>query len=566
MIEVYYLIAFLLSLVLTGIYAFIWHRHFSVFFTLIFAFVPVANMGYVFLIRAKNLDEDFLAYKIIYLGGCFLSLFIMLAILDLCNFRAQKWITGIFLIISTIVYLSVLTIGEYSFFYKDAVFKVKDGTPFVVNKHYVPFHTIFMIMILVYFMIPYFATLYSLIRKKDVSNKTVALLIVSEFLSVVGFFASKVASLDFELVPSTYIIAEIIFLIIMRKICMYSITDTGIDSIESSGDIGFVSFDKKLNYLGGSDIALIVFPELSTIKIDTPAASNEKVKEEIISRIEAFIENGDNDSFTKTMGNEIYRVSITKLYDAHKFRGYQLLIRNDTKEQNYIQLLNRFNESLEREVDLKTKHIVEMHDNLILSMATMVERRDNSTGGHIRRTSDVVSILVDEIKKDNELHLSDSFCKDLIKAAPMHDLGKIAVDDAILRKPGRFTPEEFEIMKTHAAEGGRIVHEILRATDDEDFKILAENVAHYHHERWDGSGYPEGLRGEEIPIEARIMAIADVYDALVSKRVYKERMSFEQADSIIMDGMGKHFDKRLEKYYVAARPKLEEYYTLSDAF
>ena len=142
----------------------------------------------------------------------------------------------------------------------------------------------------------------------------------------------------------------------------------------------------------------------------------------------------------------------------------------------------------------------------------------------------------------------------------MHDLGKIAVDDSVLRKPGRFTPEEFEIMKTHAEEGAHIVHEILKETADKDFHILAENVAHYHHERWDGSGYPKGLKAEEIPLEARIMAIADVYDALVSKRVYKEAMSFEKADSIMLESFGKHFDKQLEKYYIQARPKLEAYY------
>jgi putative two-component system response regulator len=142
----------------------------------------------------------------------------------------------------------------------------------------------------------------------------------------------------------------------------------------------------------------------------------------------------------------------------------------------------------------------------------------------------------------------------------MHDLGKIAVDDAILRKPGRFTPEEFEKMKAHAAEGARIVHEILKDTDDDSFHLLAENVARYHHERWDGSGYPEGLIGEEIPLEARIMAIADVYDALVSKRVYKEAFSFEKADKIIMEGMGTQFDPGLESAYVNARPRLEEYY------
>ena len=143
----------------------------------------------------------------------------------------------------------------------------------------------------------------------------------------------------------------------------------------------------------------------------------------------------------------------------------------------------------------------------------------------------------------------------------MHDLGKIAVDDAILRKPGRFTPEEFEQMKRHAAEGARIVHEVLKGTDDVEFHHIAENVAHYHHERWDGSGYPEGLSGEDIPIEARIMAIADVYDALVSKRVYKDSMSFEQAHAIIMDGMGSQFDKSLEPYYLRAKPKLERFYS-----
>ena len=201
-----------------------------------------------------------------------------------------------------------------------------------------------------------------------------------------------------------------------------------------------------------------------------------------------------------------------------------------------------------------------MHDRLILSMAAMVESRGNSTGGHIKRTSEVVKLLMNEIMKDNSLGLTDDFCRNIIKAAPMHDLGKIAVDDRILRKPGKFEPEEFAIMKTHAAEGARIVHQILEGTEDIDFHLIAENVAHYHHERWDGSGYPEGLKGEEIPIEARIMAIADVYDALVSKRVYKDAMTFSQADSIILEGMGRHFDKQLEKYYVAARPAMEEYY------
>jgi len=116
-------------------------------------------------------------------------------------------------------------------------------------------------------------------------------------------------------------------------------------------------------------------------------------------------------------------------------------------------------------------------------------------------------------------------------------------------------------MKTHAPEGARIVHEILKGTDDVEFHHIAENVAHYHHERWDGSGYPEGLKGEEIPLEARIMAVADVYDALVSKRVYKEKMSFEKADRIMREGMGSQFAPEMEEVYLRARPRLEAYYS-----
>ncbi len=222
------------------------------------------------------------------------------------------------------------------------------------------------------------------------------------------------------------------------------------------------------------------------------------------------------------------------------------------------ELQKNYNEELQKEVAAKTERIAALHDHFVMGMATMVESRDNSTGGHIRRTSMGVQILVEELRKG--MQLSDTFCEKIIKAAPMHDLGKIAIDDKILRKPGRYKPEEFDNMKSHAAEGARIVHDILNDTDDEEFRQIAVNVAHYHHERMDGSGYPDGLKGDEIPLEARIMAIADVYDTLVSKRVYKDSFSFENANQIILKGMGTQFDSRLQPYYEAARPKLEAYY------
>ena len=218
--------------------------------------------------------------------------------------------------------------------------------------------------------------------------------------------------------------------------------------------------------------------------------------------------------------------TVSSLPARRGMKGYEIIGTDDTLDRAHINLLNRYNDDLNQQVEEKTAHIVAMHNNLILGMATMVESRDNSTGGHIRRTSEGVRILIDEMKKDPDCPLEDDFCKKLIKAAPMHDLGKISVDDAILRQTRAVSdPEEFEIMKTMRRKARALSMRFWKDTDDKEFQRMAENVAHYHHERWDGSGYPEGLKGEEIPLEARIMAVADVYDALVSKRVYKEKMS-----------------------------------------
>lgn len=209
----------------------------------------------------------------------------------------------------------------------------------------------------------------------------------------------------------------------------------------------------------------------------------------------------------------------------------------------------------------KNKRIHDIQNSIIKGMAVMVESRDNSTGGHISRTSDCVRVFVNKLTKtDSYANLSPDFCKAVIKAAPMHDLGKIAVDDAVLRKPGKFTDEEYEIMKTHSAEGARIVESVLSQVDDENFKRVAINVAHFHHEKWNGAGYPTNISGEDIPLEARIMALADVFDALVSKRCYKESFTYDKAFQIIEESLGSHFDPELGRIFITCRPELEALY------
>ena len=560
MAETYYEVLFALSLVFSLVYVCVWHKHFSVHFSVIFLTVPITNLGFMLLGQSMDLSEALLAVKITYIGGIYLILFTTMLVFNVCRIHLPRAIIMTMFVVSSLVFLSTLTIGKSDIFYKSCTFS-RQGGNVVFKKEYGIMHTVTHLIILILFMMALFTMIYSLFRKSQVSRKTIYLLMLPVIVCISAFFLGRKMTTDLELLPLAYVFSQIFYLIIIYRTSLYDVTDTAIDSMVQSGDTGFISCDYKFRYLGSNETAKTVFPELSNLTVDKPLARDPHIRNTALRWLKSFSKDKSRNRTYYEKNGSTYLVNITYLFDGLKKRGYQIFISDDTRNQKYIRLINSFNTELKSEVAEKTQHIVEMHDNLVLSMATMVESRDNSTGGHIKRTSECVRMLIEEMKKDDQNSLSEEFCRNIIKAAPMHDLGKIAVDDAILRKPGRFTDEEYTKMKTHAAEGARIVHEILKGTDDLAFHHIAENVAHYHHERWDGSGYPDGLRGTQIPLEARIMAIADVYDALVSKRVYKEKMSFDKADSIIIEGMGTQFDKSLEPYYVAARPNLEAYYS-----
>lgn len=559
MVTLYYDIMLGIAVVLMIVYLFSYHKHFDMHITLLFVLVPVANLGQMLLANANGLEAALVANKVVYIGACYLQLILMLAVFSLCRIKLNRWVRTGFVILSTVTYLSSLTIGESTLFYESVSFS-RVGDAIVFDKRYGVMHTAFIVMVLAYFLLSFAAIVYSYFRKNQVPRTTIYLLFLTEVVGMVSFFGGRMIPGAVELIPLAYDLGLVMYLIIIYRLSLYDITDTAIDSLVQTGATGFASFDFKFDYLGSNQTAKDVFPELNNLTVDRPIAGNEFMANTVLEWLKAFAADQSQSEFLYEKGESTYQIDVQYLYGGKRKRGYQLFITDDTKDQRYIKLLNSFNSELQTEVDKKTAHIVEMHDNLIMSMAIMVESRDNSTGGHIRRTSEGVRLLIEEMRRDGTNEFTDEFCRNIVKAAPMHDLGKIAVDDAILRKPGRFTPGEFEQMKAHAPEGARIVHEILKGTDDDAFRRVAENVAHYHHERWDGSGYPDGLAGEGIPIEARIMAIADVYDALVSKRVYKEAMSFEAADAIIREGMGTQFDPALERYYLAVKPALEAYY------
>lgn len=203
------------------------------------------------------------------------------------------------------------------------------------------------------------------------------------------------------------------------------------------------------------------------------------------------------------------------------------------------------NAFLESEVARRTRELRVIQDATIVAMASLAETRDNETGNHIRRTQHYVQALARKLQPHPKFGplLDDDTIDMLFKSAPLHDIGKVGIPDAILLKPGKLTPEEFEVMKTHTTLGRDAILAAEKLIDaPSTFLHFAREIAHYHQEKWDGSGYPDRLAGEAIPLSARLMALADVYDALVTRRVYKPPFPHAQSVEIIREGRGKHFD------------------------
>ncbi|MBT9586276.1 two-component system response regulator [bacterium] len=219
------------------------------------------------------------------------------------------------------------------------------------------------------------------------------------------------------------------------------------------------------------------------------------------------------------------------------------------------------NHYLESEVRRRTEEVTAIQEVTIHAMASLAETRDSDTGNHIRRTKHFLRLLAEKVRYNPRFSdfLCDSTIDMLYKSAPLHDIGKVGIPDRILLKPGRFEPHEFEIMKTHTTLGrDAIVRAEQELGLEVEFLRHAKEIAYYHQEKWDGSGYPEGLSGEKIPLSARLMAVADVYDALVSRRVYKEGMPHEKAVQIILEGKGSHFDPDLVDAFLELQPEFQE--------
>ena len=539
-------------------------RHNNFLYGILMMVAAISNGGYFFVSVSKTFGEAIAATKVAYIGGCFLPVLLLFCVLEICGIRIKWYLQALLVIIAGITYSFVLTIGQSELFMRHLVLANAKGLSslqFYRGTMFQPFR----IQIVLTFAVIIGICIYSFVRRKSVSYKNMIYLLVACLISVLCYFVGRAVLPQVNLVPSAFVVVGWIMLALQRRTAIYDVSSIVAESILNQGIYGYILLDRHKNFLGADPKAEEYFPQLDALHVDFSLPKDDPFFQKLIELMKTL-----DDTINLTVGyaeqnDQEYRIEVDYMKNAKGHHlGYYIELSNATEARQKERNLANYNEQLRRDVERETRHLKEVQDQILMGMANMIENRDTNTGGHIKRTSMGVKILVKEMmaRDDWEDILNAKYCETMIKAAPLHDVGKIAVDDDILRKPGRFTPGEFEQMKMHAPKGAELLHSIIDGIEDEYFVRIAENMAHYHHERWNGTGYPDKLAGEEIPMEARVMAVADVYDALVSKRCYKDRMTYEEAAAIILDGMGTQFDPALKDVFETCRPRLERYYDM----
>ncbi|MDR1978276.1 MAG: response regulator [Synergistaceae bacterium] len=290
-----------------------------------------------------------------------------------------------------------------------------------------------------------------------------------------------------------------------------------------------------------------VVPNLILLDIEMPGVDGYEAIQHL-KRTEAFADipviflTAKNDEGSELKGLSLGAVDyVSKPFSAPlllKRIETHLLLASQRKE------LKTDNDNLQAAVSRKSKQLIDLENAVLSSIAELVEFRDSVTGGHVSRTQKYLKLLIEKLmeKKIYSREISGWNIDFLLSSAQLHDVGKIAVSDVILNKPGKLTDEEFEKMKAHVIIGLKAIERIEKNTAEHEFLRHAKIIAGTHHEKWDGSGYPWGLSGKNIPLEGRLMAIADVYDALISQRPYKKPFTTTEAEKIIEAGRGSHFD------------------------
>ena len=536
------------------------HESIDRYYWAIAILIPIIILGYWLKTLVVTEEAAAITFCFIYIDSTILLSILVFLMLRSIRIKVKGWIKGVVYLIAMIHLFIVWGCVHNDRYFKKINIILSDSGN-ITKMESGPLRIYHYIYIGIIFAVILAILIVGFKKKGTYSRRSLMVYSGVTLLGVVVYVTEWIFDLDYSLLPYLYVLADILIAVEYDRMHMHDISYIISEYQNTSGTRGYAAFDMDGRFLSCNERIFDFWPQLKEQRIDERLPEGSELRSAFYTMIKSYERRG-RESVKFKFGDMtcVCEVSPFNLHNDNEQLGYVFDVRDATQEQKNLDLITSYNKSLNELVAEKTQSISEIQMKIVAGMANMIENRDNNTGGHVKRTSDIIHIFIDEIKKQKALSISKEFAKDIVRAAPMHDLGKITIENAILNKPGKLTDEEYAIMKTHSSKSGEMVMILLEGVEEERFVKVAFNVARYHHERWDGRGYPEGLVGSMIPVEARIMAAADVYDALASKRSYKEAMKPEVAAKIMLEGMGTQFDPGLKPIFIGCREKLEEYY------
>lgn len=536
------------------------YENIDIYYWTLVILIPVVVLGYWLKTRVTTVEGAKLCFCFIYIDSTVLLTAVIFNIMRFMGIAVKSWIKLVAYIVGFGHLFIIWLCFDNDLYYKNVtLIDTGLGTATkMVNGPLKIVHWIYLILVLGIIIA---LMIMAIVRKGTYSRRTLTLYSLLTGVGILVYIIESILDVDFSNLPALYVTADILIALNYDHAHTHDIACLISEQQKYHGTKGYVAFDLDRNFLSCNSKIYDFVPELKKQIVDENLPPDSELRSIFYSLIDDYRRDFKNvkkfDHDGRICQCEISEFSIRK---DGKVQGYLFDIDDVTEEEKFLQVMKDYNTTLNKEVDIKTESIKNIQEKVVLGLANMVENRDNNTGGHVKRTSDLIKIVVNEAKRQGVYSISEQYAEDIVRAAPMHDIGKITIENSILCKPGDLTKEEFNIMKTHSVKSGEFVNLILKGVEEKHFVDVAYNVARYHHERWDGRGYPEGLVGEMIPLEARLMAIADVYDALVSQRSYKKALKYEEAAKIMIEGMGSQFDPNMLSVFLGCRHELEEYY------
>lgn len=536
------------------------YENIDIYYWTLVIMVPIVVLGYWLKTRVTTVEGAKLCFCFIYIDSTVLLTAVIFNIMRFMGIAVKSWIKLVAYIVGFVHLFIIWLCFDNDLYYKNVtLIDTGLGTATkMVNGPLKIVHWIYLILVLGIIIA---LMIMAIVRKGTYSRRTLTLYSLLTGVGILVYIIESILDVDFSNLPALYVTADILIALNYDHAHTHDIACLISEQQKYHGTKGYVAFDLDRNFLSCNSKIYDFVPELKKQIVDENLPPDSELRSIFYSLIDDYrrdiknVKKFDHDG--RICQCEISEFSIRK---DGKVQGYLFDIDDVTEEEKVLQVMKDYNTTLNKEVKIKTESIKNIQEKVVLGLANMVENRDNNTGGHVKRTSDLIKIVVNEAKRQGVYSISEQYAEDIVRAAPMHDIGKITIENSILCKPGDLTKEEFNIMKTHSVKSGEFVNLILKGVEEKHFVDVAYNVARYHHERWDGRGYPEGLVGEMIPLEARLMAIADVYDALVSQRYYKKALKYEEAAKIMVEGMGSQFDPNMLSVFLGCRHELEEYY------